>query len=118
MRQLDEFVDAWVRSVGTSEPHLVPHLDEIADHVRSDARERIDSGFDVPSAFAAGDRATSPRPAIAAPPAIRPLPTERQTRQAVTAHIQQVELSRFLGPARGAFRGPGPDLCHLTRAGR
>lgn len=53
MRQLDELVDAWVRSVATSEPHLVPHLDEIADHLRTDARERVRSGSDLPSAFAA-----------------------------------------------------------------
>ena len=53
MPQLDELVDEWVRGVEASEPALGPHLEEIADHVRSDARDRVQAGSDVPSAFAA-----------------------------------------------------------------
>jgi hypothetical protein len=53
MRQLDELVDAWMDAVGDAEPLLRPHLEEIADHVRTDARARVASGSEVPAAFAA-----------------------------------------------------------------
>lgn len=53
MPQLDERIDQWVDALGTAEPALRPHLDEIGDHVRSDARARVRAGADPSSAFAA-----------------------------------------------------------------
>src|SRR5690606_24214364 len=48
------------RAIGASEPELVPHLDEIADHVRSDAQERIRAGSTESSAFTAAIAAFGP----------------------------------------------------------
>lgn len=53
MPRLDELIDQWVHTLGDAEPALKPHLDEIADHVRTDAQERISAGADVHDAFAA-----------------------------------------------------------------
>lgn len=53
MSQPDEMVDAWVEGVASSEPELAPHLDEIADHLLSAARERMAAGTPAPEAFAA-----------------------------------------------------------------
>lgn len=53
MPRLDELIDQWVHALREAEPALEPHLDEIADHVRTDAQERISAGADMPDAFAA-----------------------------------------------------------------
>lgn len=53
MSPLDDLVDQWVRQLARTEPALAPHLDEIADHVRTDAETRIEAGADVTTAFAA-----------------------------------------------------------------
>ena len=53
MPRLDELIDRWIDALGEAEPALTPHLDEIADHVRSDAQARCDAGVDVSDAFAA-----------------------------------------------------------------
>jgi len=53
MTTLDDMIDEWVRTLGQAELPLKPHLDEIADHVRTDALGRIGAGAEVPDAFAA-----------------------------------------------------------------
>lgn len=65
MRSLDELVDGWVTAVGAAEPLLRPHLEEIADHVRSDARARVASGSEVTAAFEAAIGAIGAPHAIA-----------------------------------------------------
>lgn len=53
MRSLDELVATWVEAVAAAHPLLRPHLEEIADHVRTDAQARVESGSEVAAAFAA-----------------------------------------------------------------
>lgn len=53
MPPLDHLIDQWAQTLKTSEPRLGRHLDEIKDHVRTDAQRRIGEGADVSSAFAA-----------------------------------------------------------------
>lgn len=53
MHRLDELIHRWVATLLEAEPALKPHLDEIADHVRTAAQVRIDAGADLSDAFAA-----------------------------------------------------------------
>ena len=53
MSQLDDLIDQWAQTLKTAEPDLGPHLDEIKDHVRTDAQTRIDDGSATSTAFAA-----------------------------------------------------------------
>jgi hypothetical protein len=53
MHRLDELIDHWVGTLGKAEPALKPHLEEIADHVRTDAHARAAAGAEMSDAFAA-----------------------------------------------------------------
>lgn len=53
MPRLDGLIDEWVRTLGEAEPALKPHLDEIADHLRTDVQARVNAGADLTDAFAA-----------------------------------------------------------------
>lgn len=46
-------LEHWTRDTASAEPRLRPHLDELADHLRSDVEARLESGADLDTAFAA-----------------------------------------------------------------
>ena len=52
MPSLDALIGQWAEQLGATHPELIPHLDELADHVRSSAQARIDGGAAVEDAFA------------------------------------------------------------------
>lgn len=53
MHPLDDLIAEWASTLEGSEPALVPHLDEIIDHVRADAEARMAAGADASTALAA-----------------------------------------------------------------
>ncbi len=53
MPSLDALISQWTDQLRATHPELLPHLDELADHVRSSAQDRIDAGTAVEDAFAA-----------------------------------------------------------------
>ena len=53
MPSLDALVSQWTDQLRATHPGLTPHLGEIADHVRSNAQDRIDDGAAIDDAFAA-----------------------------------------------------------------
>ncbi len=52
MPSLDALISQWTDQLRATHPELVPHLGELADHVRSGAQDRIDGGAAVEDAFA------------------------------------------------------------------
>ncbi len=52
MPSLDALISQWTDQLRATHPELVPHLGELADHVRSSAQDRIDGGTAVEDAFA------------------------------------------------------------------
>ena len=52
MSSLDALISQWTDQLRATHPELVPHLGELADHVRSSAQDRIDGGAAVEDAFA------------------------------------------------------------------
>ncbi len=54
MPSLDALISQWTDQLSATYPELVPHLGELADHVRSSAQHRIDRGAAVEDAFASG----------------------------------------------------------------
>lgn len=52
MPSLDALITQWSDQLRATHPELAPHLDELADHVRSSAQDRIDAGAAVGDAFA------------------------------------------------------------------
>lgn len=52
MPSLDALISQWTDQLRATHPELVPHLGELADHVRSSAQDRIDGGAAVEDAFA------------------------------------------------------------------
>ena len=52
MPSLDALISQWTDQLRATHPELVPHLGELADHVRSSAQDRIDAGAAVDDAFA------------------------------------------------------------------
>ena len=47
MPSLDALITQWSDQLRATRPELAPHLDELADHVRSSAQDRIDAGAAV-----------------------------------------------------------------------
>ncbi len=52
MPSLDALINQWSDQLRATHPELAPHLEELADHVRSSAHDRIDAGAAVADAFA------------------------------------------------------------------
>ena len=52
MSSLDALIGQWAGQLRATHPDLVPHLDELEDHVRTSAQARIDDGATVEDAFA------------------------------------------------------------------
>ena len=52
MPSLDALIGQWTEQLRATHPELAPHIDELADHVRSSAQARIDDGAAVEDAFA------------------------------------------------------------------
>ncbi len=50
---LEARLDRWTRDTAAAEPRLRPHLEELADHLRSDVGTRLAGGANLDTAFAA-----------------------------------------------------------------
>lgn len=52
MTSLEALISQWTDQLRTTHPELLPHLGELADHVRTSAQDRIDAGATIEDAFA------------------------------------------------------------------
>ena len=52
MPSLDALIGQWAGQLRATHPDLIPHLDELEDHVRTSAQARIGAGAAVEDAFA------------------------------------------------------------------